>query len=65
MEFEFLNRDVVKEMKWEISPEGLCEGYPDELVSFFHKVKMLDFKEKPNYTSLKKLLLKALKNNGY
>ena len=45
------------------SLDELCEGLPGEFKEFINYARKLEFKEKPNYSYLNQLLIKAAKNN--
>ena len=43
-------------MKEKISNEKLCQGCPDQFVTYFNYVMNLNFDEDPDYSMLKKLI---------
>ena len=45
--------------------ETLCEGLPNEFITFLKYVRKLKFEEEPNYDFLKNLFLTSLKNLNY
>lgn len=55
----------IGEMKESIPLPRLCEGTPTEIFNFMAHVRSLEFKEKPNYTYLRSLLINAFNRIGY
>jgi len=58
------NSKLILQKKIDTSLDELCEGLPGEFKEFINYAKKLEFKEKPNYSYLNELLIKAAKNNG-
>lgn len=63
------NRDQkykkIGEAKARIQLEELCRGIPVELYEFMTHVRSLKFKEKPNYTYLRSLIINCFNRMGY
>ena len=60
-----LNDSKLKlEKKIDTSLDELCEGLPGEFKEFIDYARKLEFKERPNYSYLNQLLIKAGKSNG-
>jgi serine/threonine protein kinase len=45
--------------------ETLCDGFPNEFVSYFHACKNMRFNDKPDYPYLKSLFRDAFSREGY
>ena len=58
---EFIEK--IRKMKTEISEEKLCNGLPEEFISYMKYVKHLEFEEEPNYQYLYNLFLSVLTKN--
>jgi len=56
---------LIGKMKRSISLDVLCEGLPKEFLLFIKHVRELDFKEKPNYSYLRSLIVSKFKTMGY
>lgn len=56
---------AIGELKASILPERLCEGLPAELCQFLTFVRALQFKERPDYQKLRKLLVQIFDRMGY
>ena len=54
----------ILQMKMNTSLDILCEGLPDEFKEFIDYGRRLRFEERPDYSYLKKLLIKAAEKNG-
>lgn len=55
----------IKEIKITTSTESLCKGCPEEFAKYLHAIKKLEFSEKPNYESLRKMFRDLFKKRGY
>ena len=55
--------EKIRKMKMEISEEKLCNGLPEEFISYMKYVKHLEFEEEPNYQYLYNLFLSVLTKN--
>ena len=55
---------LILQKKIDTSLDELCEGLPGEFKEFIDYARKLEFKEKPNYSYLNELLIKAAKDNG-
>ena len=58
---EFIEK--IRKMKTEISEEKLCNGLPEEFISYMKYVKHLEFEGEPNYQYLYNLFLSVLTKN--
>jgi casein kinase 1 len=56
--------DKIKQLKYDIKLEDLCEGLPKECISFLQYSRDMKFEDRPDYNYLRKLLKKAAKNNN-
>ena len=54
----------ILQIKMKTSLDTLCEGLPDEFKEFIEYGRNLGFKDKPDYSYLQKLLIKAAEKNG-
>ena len=54
----------ILQMKMNTNLDILCEGLPDEFKEFIDYGRKLRFEERPDYSYLKKLLIKAAEKNG-
>ena len=54
---------LILQKKIDTSLDELCEGLPGEFKEFIDYARKLEFKERPNYSYLNELLIKAAKNN--
>ena len=56
--------NAIAKMKKYIKVESLCEGLPEEIISFCKYTKKLEFAENPNYEYMKNLFFSVLNKNG-
>ena len=56
--------DKIKQLKYDIKLEVLCEGLPKECIRFIQYARDMKFEDRPDYHYLRELLRKAAKNNG-
>ena len=56
---------LIGEQKQKISEEELCSGMSKEFIVFLKYARTLDFDEKPQYTSLKKMFIKLYNSRNY
>ena len=61
---ELNDSQLILQKKIDTSLDELCEGLPEEFKEFIDYARKLEFKERPNYSYLNALLIKAGKNNG-
>lgn len=57
--------DRIKDKKMSIPVDVLCSGLPEEFSTFLNYCRALDFKDKPNYTYLRKLFRDMAAREGY
>ena len=53
----------IKEKKISITLDELCQGLPDEFITFIQYSRDLKFEDRPDYNYLRNLLRKISKNN--
>ena len=56
--------DKIKQLKYDIKLDVLCEGQPVELAKFIQYARDMKFEDKPDYNYLRGLLRKAAEKNG-
>ena len=56
--------DKIKQLKYDIKLEVLCEGLPKECIKFIQYARDMKFEDRPDYHYLRELLRKAAKKNG-
>ena len=56
--------DKIKQLKYDIKLDVLCEGQPVELAKFIQYARDMKFEDKPDYNYLRWLLRKAAEKNG-
>jgi len=61
---ELNDSQLILQKKINTSLDDLCEGLPGEFKEFIDYARKLEFKERPNYSYLNELLIKAAKDNG-
>lgn len=57
--------DKIHEKKKEISIEELCQGLPEEFMTYMHYCRSLEFDERPDYGYLRKLFKDLFYSKGY
>lgn len=55
----------IYKIKSKIAVEVLCEGFPEDFLTFFSYVSQLSFVERPNYEYLVELFEKMLGEKGF
>ena len=56
--------DKIKQLKYDIKLDVLCEGQPVELAKFIQYARDMKFEDKPDYNYLRGLIRKAAEKNG-
>lgn len=56
--------DKIRQVKSETSLDKLCEGAPKEMLKYFKYIRSLKFESMPDYSYLKKLFRRGLKQRG-
>lgn len=57
--------DRIRMKKCQVTIEALCEGFPNEFVSYFKYCRQLGFVDEPNYEYLKKLFRDLYITKGF
>ena len=55
----------IMEVKRDTTPEKLCQGFPPEFESYVSYTRNLEYEQDPDYSFLKNLFLKVLRDEGY
>jgi len=55
----------IKEMKISITPEKLCEGFPNEFAKYLNMVKKLGFEEEPAYKNYIQMFMNLFKAKDF
>ena len=55
----------IKEMKMSMTPEKLCEGFPNEFAKYLTAVKKLGFEEEPAYKSYIQMFMNLFKSKDF
>ena len=55
----------IMEIKRDIKPEDLCNGFPVQFQDYVKYTKNLEYEQDPDYNYLKQLFLNVLKDQGY
>ena len=55
----------IKEMKMSITPEKLCEGFPNEFAQYLNMVKKLGFEDEPKYKEYIEMFNKLFKSKDF
>lgn len=56
---------MIKEKKRNLPVETLCEGLPGEFKTFISYTRSLGFKDKPDYSYLRRLFRRLYKSQGF
>ena len=55
----------IKEMKMSVTPEKLCEGFPNEFAQYLNMVKKLGFEDEPKYKEYIEMFNKLFKSKDF
>jgi serine/threonine protein kinase len=55
----------IMEVKRDTTPEKLCQGFPLEFETYVSYTRNLEYEQDPDYSFLKNLFLKVLRDEGY
>ncbi|KAH7176303.1 casein kinase I isoform delta [Dactylonectria macrodidyma] len=57
--------ELIKEKKTTLRVETLCEGLPEEFVTYLYYTRSLEFEDKPDYVYLRQLFRRLFKSKGF
>lgn len=57
--------EKILKVKLETSPEDLCQGFPEEFVTYFKRIREMKFSDDPDYAGLRELFRNLFNRLGY